>query len=144
MAVFVIQDAHVRLGATSSGLTNLSDHVRSVSINYTAEMNDKTAMGSSARKRIPGLKDYTVSLEVNMDYASGSIDDVLFPLLGSTGGFMIINPHTSAVGAGNPQYTGAFQLATYSPITGQVGALATNSISLQGDGLLSRSTASTT
>ncbi|MFB5622476.1 MAG: hypothetical protein ACE5RH_00605 [Nitrosarchaeum sp.] len=107
-------------------------------------MNDKTAMGSSARKRIPGLKDYTVSLEVNMDYATGSIDDVLFPLLGSTGGFMIIKPHTSAVGAGNPQYTGAFQLATYTPITGGVGQLATNSISLQGDGLLSRSTASTT
>jgi hypothetical protein len=78
MAVFVIQDASVRLGASSAALTDLSDHVRSVSINYTAEMNDKTAMGSSARKRIPGLKDFTVSMEVNMDYASGNVDDVLF------------------------------------------------------------------
>jgi len=143
MAVFVIKNASIRIGATTAAYVNLSDHCRSVSVNYTVELQDKTAMGSSARRRIFGLKDWTATLEFNQDYASGSVDATLWPIVGSTGGAIIIKPHSSAVGAGNPRYYGKFQLASYSPFGGAVGSLAINNVSIQGDGLLSRSTAST-
>lgn len=143
MAVFVIQDASIRVGASSGSLTDLSDHCRSVSLNYTAELQDKTAMGSSARKRISGLKDWTGSVEFNQDYAASEVDAIFWPILGTTGGFIIIKPHSSAVGAGNPRYYGEFLLGSYSPFGGGVGTLAMVNIDLQGNGLLSKSTAST-
>ena len=143
MAVFVVNDASVRVGLTTS-LTDLSDHVRSVSITYNVALQDKTAMGSSYVQRIAGLKDWTASLEVNQDYAASSVDATMWPIMGSSGGYIIIKPHSSAVGAGNPAYKGAFQMGSYNPIGGgAVGSVATVSIDIQGDGTLSRSTAST-
>lgn len=143
MAVFVMKDCSFRVGQSSGSLTDLSDHLRSISVNYTVELQDKTAMGSSARKRIFGLKDWTGTLEFNQDYAASNVDATFWPIVGSTGGFCIIKPKSSAVGAGNPRYYGSFLLNSYSPFSGNVGTLATVSINIQGDGLLQRSTAST-
>lgn len=143
MAEFVMTDCQFRIGASSASLTDLSDHVRSVTVNYIAELQDKTAMGSSARKRISGLKDWNASVEFNQDYAASKVDAIYFPIVGTTGGFVVIKPHSSAVGGGNPRYSGAFVLGSYSPIAGAVGSLATVNIDHQGDGILSRSTAST-
>lgn len=143
MGVYVIKDASVRIAATTAGLVDLSDHVRSVTLTNTAEMQDKTAMGSSSRKRIPGLKDWSGSLEFNQDYAASKVDATIWPIVGSTGGYIVIKPHSSAVGAGNPRYYGAIQIPSYSPITGAVGNVAAVTVDLQGDGLLNRSTSST-
>lgn len=143
MAERVIKDASLRIGASSASLTDLSDHLRSVTINFSAELQDKTAMGSSYRKRIAGLKDWTATFEFNQDYAASKVDAIFFPILGTTGGFVIIKQESSAVGAGNPRYYGEFLLGTYSPVNGTIGNLDTVSIEVQGNGALSRSTAST-
>lgn len=143
MAVFVLKDCSFRVGASSGSLVSLSSYLRSITVTYSVELQDKTAMGSSARKRIFGLKDWTASLEFNQDYAASKVDATFWPIVGSTGGFCIVKPKSSAVGAGNPRYYGAFLLGSYSPFSGSVGNLATVSISIQGDGLLNRSTAST-
>lgn len=143
MGVYVIKDASVRIGASSGSLTDLSDHVRSVTLTFSAEMQDKTAMGSSARRRIPGLKDWTGSMEMNQNYAANEVDATIWPIVGSTGGYIIVKPHSSAVGAGNPRYYGAMQIPSYSPISGAVGNLSMVTVDVQGDGLLNRSTSST-
>lgn len=143
MAVYVIKNAQIRIAGTSAGLVDLSDHVRSVSLTYSAEMQDKTAMGSSARQRIAGLKDWSGSIEFNQDYAASKVDATIWPIVGTTGGYLVVKPHSSAAGAGNPRYYGAIQIPSYSPITGAVGNVAAVTVDIQGDGLLNRSTATT-
>jgi hypothetical protein len=143
MAVFVINDASVRVGLTTT-LTDLSDHCRTCSITYTVALQDKTAMGSSYVQRIAGLKDWSATLEFNQDYDASSVDATFWPIVGSSGGHIIIKPHSSAVGGGNPAYKGAFQMGSYNPIGGgAVGSVATVSVDVQGDGTLTRSTATT-
>ena len=69
MAELVLTNAAVHINSV-----DLSDHVRSVTINYNAELHDKTAMGDGARARIAGFKDFTMSVEYNQDYAASKVE----------------------------------------------------------------------
>jgi hypothetical protein len=134
MAQFVLTDASVTIGGN-----DISDHVSSVTINYAAEIQDKTAMGDTARTRLGGLKDWSAEVELQQDFAASDIDSILFPLVG-TQVTVAIKPTSGSVSATNPNYNGNAILESYPPLGNAVGELATTSISLQGDGALTRST----
>jgi len=142
MAEFVLKSAWLIIG-TSAAPVNLTSRLRSVSISYKAEIQDKTVMGSSGRKRIAGLKDFSVSADFNQDYAASNVDATLFPYIGSTAQRIVVKATSGVVAAGNPRWMGSVLLDSYSPISGGVGDLATVSVSWQGSGVLTRSTAST-
>ena len=74
MAKFVLTDAYVSLAAN-----DLSDHVKSVTINYSADMQDDTAMGATSHARIGGLKDWSLDIEFHQDFAASNLDSILFP-----------------------------------------------------------------
>lgn len=136
MPVFVLKNAYVVINSV-----NLSSYVRSVTINYGAEMLEKTAMSANSKQRIAGLKDWSVDIEFNQDFAAATVDATLFPLVGAAAFPIEIRPDAGAVSATNPKYTGNALLESYPPISGSVGELATVSITLQGDGDLTRATA---
>jgi len=142
MAELVYLDASVKVGTTGA-LVDLSDHVRSVTITYSAELHDKTAMGSSGRKRIAGLKDFNVAVEFNQDYAAAKVDATLFAYVGSSGKWITVKPHSSATTGINPRFYGKVHLPDYTPVAGAVGELGTVSVTFQGDGILTRSVAAT-
>lgn len=142
MAVMVFTDGKFLIG-TSSSPTDLSDHVRSMTINYKAEIQDRTAMSSSARRRIPGLKDWDASVEFNQDFAASKVDATFWPLIGSTAKYCQFRPNSSASTAVNPRYVGHFVVESYSPVAGSVGDLLTVTVALTGDGLLHRYTSAT-
>ena len=142
MGELVLKGANMRIG-TSGAAVNLSDHLRSVTITYSAEIHDRTAMGSSGRKRLAGLKDWTAALEFNQDYAAGKVDATLFGYVGSTAKWFTIKPTSAAAGATNPRFYGNFLLPEYNPIVGAAGDLSTLTVTLQGDGILNRTTSST-
>ena len=142
MGEMVLKDAVVKVGTTAAPV-DLSDHVRSVTINYSAEIHDRTAMGSSARKRLAGLKDFSATVEFNQDYAASKVDATLFPYVGSTNKWINIKKASSATTGVNPRYHGKCLLESYSPISNGVGDLATVSVTFQGDGDLTRSTSAT-
>jgi hypothetical protein len=134
MAAFVFTDAYFSVTGT-----DLSAYVRSVTVNYQAELQDSTTMGDSTRERLGGLKDWSVDVEFNQDFASSAVDDTLWPLVGTT--FVVaVRPTSSAKGATNPEYTGTGILESYPPLGGSVGDLATASITIQAAGDLSRAT----
>jgi len=135
MATLVLTDASVTINAV-----DLSDHVRSVTINYEAEVVDDTNMGDSSKNKLPGLKDWTIDLEFSQDFDAASVDATLFPLVGASPFAISIKPTSGAVSATNPNYNGNALLASYSPIAGAVGDLATTSVRLEGTGTLTRST----
>lgn len=142
MSEMVLKNAFFSIGTTAAP-TALTSKVKSVNIVYSAEMLDKTAMGSSGRRRIAGLKDAKVTVEFNQDFAASQVDATLFPLIGSTAKRIVIRPTTAVVGTGNPRFYGNFLLDSYGPVAGSVGALHTVSASFTGDGVLTRSTATT-
>lgn len=146
MAETVLKTAYIRFG-TSGALQNISDHCRSVTIAYDVETHDRTAFGSSARKFSPGLKVGSYSIEINQDFATGggssSIDNLMYKFLGSSSGFIWIQPTTAVVAADNPRYYGNVLIASYSPLSGAAGDLSITSIELPANGMPKRSATAT-
>lgn len=134
MAEVVFTDAHLSLGGT-----DLSDHVRSVTLNYSAETGDITAMGDDTRERIGGLKDWSLDVEFNQDYAASEIDATLFSLVG-TSVAIVLRPDSAAVGSTNPEFTGNGILESYQPVGGSIGEVHTSPVRFSSAGTLARAT----
>lgn len=134
MASFAFTDAFVSINGI-----DLSASVRSVTINTEAEDLEDTAMGDTFRSRIGGLKDWSVDVEFNQDFAAAQADATIFPLLGTVIAVQV-KPVNDAISATNPQYSGNVLVSEYNPLDGSVGDLATTSVSWPGAGVLTRAT----
>lgn len=119
---------------------DLSDHVKSLELTYEAEDLDDTAMNDTSRSHIGGLKNWKVSITVNQDFAASEFDATVFSRIG-TSTAVEIRPTDAAVGATNPKFTGNVIPLTYTPLTGEVGSLASATLELTGTGDLTRATA---
>jgi hypothetical protein len=143
MAELVLKGCIVKTSTESSTGAgwNASSRVTGVTLTYEGELLEKTAMGSSFRKRITGLKNWSLAVEFNMDYADTQVEDRLWDFIGSSGTYINILPTSAAVGASNPRYHGACLLESLPVISGSVGELATASVTFQGNGVLTRAEA---
>ncbi len=140
MAELVFTKCQFLIGSSAAATSTLVKKVRSIAINYSAEIQDKTAMGANSRAKIAGLKDWNVTVEFNQDFASSDYDKFMFGLVGksSTAIWLDIRPTTAKGSASNPRYTGRGVMEGYNPISGSVGDLAVHSVTFQGDGDLTR------
>jgi hypothetical protein len=134
MTTLVLVDASVDLNSV-----DLSDHVKSVTLNYSADMVEDTNMADDTHLMKGGLKVWSVDLEFAQDYAASEVDATLFPLVG-TEFPVIIKPTSGATSATNPAYTGTGILESYNPVSGAVGELAAATVTIQAAGTLSRAT----
>jgi hypothetical protein len=128
----VLNDAFVSFDGN-----DLSAYVKSVSLPYAAEMLDDTAMGDDTRKNKGGLKTWSAEIEFKQDFADGLLDELMFPLVGTTG-TLLVRPSSDDVGASNPEYTGVGVLESYPPLGNGVGELATTTATIQSAGTLTR------
>jgi len=135
MAKFFAKDYKITVGTTV-----LSDDVASVTLDITSDEVETTAFGSTYRSRIGGLKDASVSLDFHQDFGAGSVDAILFPLLGSTVAVKIA-PTSGTITATNPQYEFTALCTQYQPFAGAVGDLATLSVTWPVSGDVTRATA---
>jgi len=135
MAELVLTDASVTINSV-----DLSDHVKSVTINYSAETQEKTAMGDTTKTKLGGLLDWTLEVEFNQDYAAANVDATMFPIVG-TSVPVSVKPTSGVVSATNPNYNGNAILESYSPLGGSIGEVLTTSVTLSGNGTLTRSVA---
>jgi hypothetical protein len=135
MAKFFAQDYKVTVGTTV-----LSDSIASVTLDITTDEVETTAFGSEYRTRIGGLKDASVSLDFHQDFGAGSVDALLFPLMGSTVA-VAIAPTSGTVTVTNPEYRFTALVTQYQPFAGAVGDLATLSITWPVSGEVVRGTA---
>lgn len=130
MASFVLSNASVLVGDV-----DLSDHVRSVAIDYSAETPEITAMGDFTKMHLGGLLDWKADIEFNQDYAGGEVHATLYPVLGTVV-TLIIQPVAGTEGATNPKFVGSAILTKYNPLTGKVGDVATTKAEFVGTGTL--------
>ena len=60
------------------------------------------------------------------DFASGEVDETLYPLYSGSSLFpILVVPNGTVVSASNPSYSGTFVLLEYTPLSGGVGDLST-------------------
>lgn len=135
MAVFVLKNAYVNINGV-----DLSSRVKKVTVNIKAADEDNTAMGAIGKGRIAGLRDDSISVEFNQDFAALNVDATMFPLIGAAAFPVIVKAVSGTASATNPRYYGNCILTDYNPIDGSVGNAATTSVSLPVDGYLQRGT----
>lgn len=126
MATIILKDAFIEFDGN-----DISAHGNQVTIEYSADEVEDTNFGDDTHQFMAGsLKNWSASITLAQDYASGEIDDTLFALVGS-GGTLKIRPKSSAVAVDNPEYSGDAVLLQYNPVSGSVGERVTTEISLQ-------------
>lgn len=118
MAKFIFDD-----GVCLINSVDLSDHVRSITVNDESEDHDVTAMGANSRQRLLGLGDANIEIELYQDFAAGEVHATLQPLKGSNTPFPVfIKPTSAAISATNPQVQMAEAvMPNYTSLDGEVG-----------------------
>jgi hypothetical protein len=122
---------------------DLSARVKSVTLNYAANMLDASAMSDGTQVNLAGLLNWNMSVEFNQDYAApgaSAVDSTLFPLIGAAAFTVTLKPDSGAVSATNPRFYGSAVLASYNPASGAHGSLHSASASFSCAGALTRST----
>jgi hypothetical protein len=121
------------------GSTDLSDHVSSISLSSTYDIVETTAFGQTAKTRVAGLADNSVTFEFHQDYATSSVEQTIYPLLG-TAVNVTVKPVNAATSPINPQYTFSTLISEWTPLNGAVGELATVSSSFPISGPITKTT----
>jgi hypothetical protein len=127
MARLVLTNVEVQIGAVS-----LADHIASVTLGSTYDVLETTAfkggnVPAAAKTRIAGLVDNSVTLEFHQDFAAGSVNSTIYPLLGTEVAIKI-QPVNGAISATNPEYQFNAIVSEWTPLNGAVGELATASV----------------
>jgi hypothetical protein len=136
MAIFVATDFSVSI----NGSTALASYLTQVELKTTANDVTTTSFGSTWVTRVAGLKEGSLTLTFNQDYASSTVDATLWPLLGSNA-TVVIKPTSTAVSANNPAYTAVCLVTDLTPVSGNIGDLSTFSVTWPTSGTVSRATA---
>lgn len=104
------------------GTTDLSNHVRTLRVSMVSEDKDLTAMGAVSREHGLGLRDDRISGTIFQDYASGSVENTLVALVGSSTGATVVAAYNgSTITSTNPSYTMVGILTEYAAIDDEVG-----------------------
>ena len=134
MPRIVLTNAYVLFGST-----DLSDHISSVSLSSTFDIVETTAFGQTAKTRVAGLADNSVTLEFHQDYATSSVEKTIYPTLG-TAVTIAVKPVNGATTTINPQYSFSTVVSEWTPLNGAVGELATASVSWPISGAITKTT----
>ena len=131
------------IGGASATITinsvDLSDHITSASLEIPYDDVETTSFGDAVRTRIGGLGAAPLIMTFNQDYASSEVDATLNGLVGTSTAFLL-KPTSAAVSATNPSYAGNCIVTSYTPISAEVGTLATLSVSWPVTGAITRAT----
>lgn len=111
---------------------DLSDHVRSATIETTRPEVDVTGMGATNTEIVPGIGDATITIEFLQDYAVGEVDATLWPLSQTDTPFNVdVKASSAATSATNPLYRMSALMYSYSPIAGGVGDANTTEVTFR-------------
>jgi hypothetical protein len=134
MARLVLTNASVVFGST-----DLSSYISSITLNSTFDIVETTAFGNTAKTRVAGLADNSVTFEFHQDYATSAVEQTIYPLLG-TAVSVVAKPVAGTTTTVNPQYTFSTLVSEWTPLNGSVGELATASVTWPISGAITKAT----
>ncbi len=121
------------------GSTDLSSYISSITLNSTFDIVETTAFGNTAKTRVAGLADNSVTFEFHQDYATSAVEQTIYPLLG-TAVSVVAKPVAGTTTTINPQYTFSTLVSEWTPLNGSVGELATASVTWPISGAITKTT----
>ena len=107
---------------------DLSDHINSCSFTETAAEVEATAFGDESMVRLGGLKDGSIDIDWQQDFAAAEVFATLNPLLGTTT-TVSVKPTTDATSATNPKKSVTVLVTEVPFVSGAVGELSAFSTS---------------
>jgi hypothetical protein len=134
MARLVLTNASVVFGST-----DLSTYISSITLNSTYDIVETTAFGNTAKTRVAGLADNSVTFEFHQDYATSAVEQTIYPLLG-TAVSVVAKPVAGTTTTVNPQYAFSAVVSEWTPLNGSVGELATASVTWPISGAITKTT----
>ena len=135
MAVYLSNGVQVTVNSI-----DLSAYVSSATLNRNYDELEVTAMGDTGHKYVAGLEASSVTLDFFNDWATGKVGQTLDTLVGTTT-TLVLKPGAGAVSATNPSYTMTVLVNNITPINGAVGDLATQSVTWNVSGAITKATA---
>lgn len=129
--------------AVTFGATDISSYVTSVTLNSSFDVVETTAFGNTARTRVAGLADNSVTFEFNQDYAAGALEAVIngSPTTLGTAVSITVKPVAGTVTTSNPAYSFSALVSEWTPLNGAIGELATASVTWPISGVITKTTA---
>lgn len=121
------------VGVTVAG-TDLSNRVKSVTINDDREELDDTVMSHSARSIFGGLPTPGITITFLQDYAASNVHEVLRAAVNVSTTVVVRLTSSAARSATNPEWHFTGKLMSYQPIDGAVGALQERSVTFRPTG----------
>lgn len=131
----VVTNAVVTIGGV-----DLSSHITKVTLSTSVNELETTTFGNTAKRRVAGLRDSSVAIDFNQDFAAAQVEATLYPLIGSTTQ-VVVKPNGTTASATNPSYTFNALVTEWMPLDAQVGELATASVTFPIDGTITKATA---
>ena len=141
MSKFVGKNLRVKVGGTE-----LTTNIASVEVTETVDEIETTAFGQSARSRIAGLKDASMTISFHQDYDASSVNATLGSIFGGTATVLVLAGTATTQGTASataPLYTIPVLCSQQTPVSGQVGDLTTFDVTWPAVGEISKSTAGT-
>jgi hypothetical protein len=134
MARIVLTNASITFAST-----DISSYVSSVTLSTSLDVVDTTSFGNTARTRVAGLADNQVTIEFFQDFASGALESIIYPTIG-TSAAMVVKPVAGSTTATNPSYSFNALVSEWQPLSGAVGELSTASVTWPVSGTITKAT----
>lgn len=117
-----------------------SNAFKSAEINGDTEVLETTGFGDTARTFAFGFKNWSVTLEFNDDFADNQLSEQRFAWWGTKKAIKI-RKDTGTISPTNPEYTGTVIFQTVPLFAASFGEVSGGTMTLQGDGTLTRAVA---
>jgi len=141
MAIFLNNNAGFQI-QVSAAYVDLTNHVKSITINRTFDELEVTAMGDTGHKFVAGLEASTIAVDFFNDTATASVLQTLNTLIGTSAAFKICqttvpgSPSTATISATNPLYSGLVLVNKLTPVNGTVADISMQSLTFTVNGAI--------
>ena len=139
MAVVTFTAASVLIAAT-----DISDHVKEVTINDARDENDDTVVSMTAKSMTGGLPSPTIPIKLRQDYAATKTHALIRAAV-NTSTAVVVRPIAATIRSGtNPDWEFTGKVLQYSPVMGVAGQFQEPSVTFVSTGTpLAEKTAAT-
>jgi hypothetical protein len=118
---------------------DLTTHIDQITIEQSYNDVDVSTFGTTSKLHLAGLSDNKFTISFLQDFATGSVDQTIFPLVGGTTS-VSVKPTTNATSSSNPAYTFTVVVLDWKPIDAAVGAVSKSAATWPITGNVTRAT----
>ena len=118
---------------------DLSDHISSISLSTVHEIVEVTEVGQTYKRVIAGLGTNSVSFEFYQDFASSSVESIIYDFIGARV-LCKVKPVNTTTSTSNPEYEFQVLITEWTPLNGAVGSLSTATVNWPINGPITKNT----